>query len=32
MQRTTGPFGGAEALHDEEAGVGDWEATETPKD
>jgi SMI1 / KNR4 family (SUKH-1) len=27
-----GPFGGAEALHDEEAGADGWEPTETPKD
>jgi hypothetical protein len=27
-----GPFGGAEALHDEEAGSGEWEPTEAPKD
>jgi hypothetical protein len=27
-----GPFGGAEALHDEGAGEGEWEPTEAPKD
>jgi hypothetical protein len=28
----SGPFGGAEALHDEGAGEAEWEPTEAPKD